>query len=456
MLFKSSSVDATEGPILKKIFIYAIPLVLSTLIQTLFNAVDMIVLGSLADSVAVASIGATSAITGVLINSFIGITSGTKIILARLFGSKNQERFRTVSDTSMITGLAIGIIVCCLCIPLSPAMLKMTNCPSECFDDALIYIRIYAMSTPFIMLYNFGASVLNSSGDTQRPLYYIIAAGVLNVVLNIILCLIMPLKVMAVAIATLASQMLSCVLIILRLCKISGYGHLDILNIQFFWRDFGSIMRFGLPLALNQALYPISTLQIQGAINSYGVSATAGNSAAITIESIVSSFVGPLGTTAATFIGQNLGIKNTERVKQSFRHCLWLEVLVASVLGGTLFLFSKSVFLPLIVGNDTAAVEFGYIRMACVCSCYGIAALNAVLSNALQAYGYSATTSVNSIITVFVFRFFWMWVIYPIAPTFLLLMLCYTVSWILSLIFNFVLYFIAIHRFKRGKYAVIQ
>jgi len=456
MLLRSVSVDATEGPLLKKIFIYAIPLVLSTLIQTLFNAVDMIVLGTLADSVAVASIGATSAITGVLINSFIGLSGGTKIILSRFFGSKNEARFRTVADTAVITGAVTGIIVCCLLIPLAPAMLRMTNCPTECFEGALTYIRIYAMSAPFIMLYNFGASVLTSSGDTQRPMYYIIAAGVLNAVLNVILCLVMPFKVMAVAIATLASQMLSCVLVILRLCKTSGFGHLDISNLHFSLHDFGSIMRFGLPLALNRALYPFSTLQIQSAINSYGVSATAGNSAAITIENIVSSFVGPIGTTLAAFTGQNLGVKNTERVKQSFRYCLWISVVMASALGGTLFLFSKSVFLPLIVGNDTAAVEFGYIRMACICSCYWIASLNTVLRNSLQAYGYSLSTSLNSIITVFAFRFFWMWFIYPLAPTFLLLMLCYTVSWVLSLIFNIVLYLIAMYRFNRGKYAVIR
>ena len=454
-MLKLKNIDATEGPILKKILIYAIPLILGTLIQTLFNAVDMVVLGNMADSTSVAAVGATTAITSLLINSFIGLSGGAKNILARFFGSKDGERIKRTADTSMIMALVIGVFIALVCFFMSPLFLKWTKCPEECYDGALLYIRCYSLGAPAVMLYNFGSSILSASGDTKRPLYYIFASGSLNVILNIILCLILPVKVLAVAIATLASQVVSAALVIARLCKMEGFGRLELHKLTFCKRSMLQILRFGLPMALTHALYPISTLQIQSAINSYGVAATAGNSAGGTIEGIVSAFVSPFGATAATFVGQNLGVENKQRVTRSFIHCLWLGFSVGLVLDVIFYIFGAPIFLPMIVGNDQVAIEYGLIRMSCICLFYWVAGLNTVISNTLQSYGYSLTTTFTSIFTVFIFRFIWMWFVYPFFETFKVLMLCYTVSWMLNLVVNIVCYIIARYRLKKGLYARI-
>ena len=451
MLLKARSVDATHGPIVKKIILYALPLLISTLIQKLFNAVDIVVLGNMADGVAVAAVGATTAIVSLIVDSFIGLSSGTKIIFSRHFGAKNEEKIKETEDTSLILGVVLGFAVAVFSIIFAPWFLEITKCPEDCFDAAVLYIRVYCCSAPAIMIYNFGSSVLTASGDTQRPLYYIIAGGVLNAVMNIILCLLLTEKVLAVAIATASSQLLCAVLVVFRLCKMEGLGKLVIKNIRFSWQSLGKILRFGLPLALNHALYPIANLQIQTAINDYGVSAVAGSSAASTYDAILSAFASPFGTTCSTFMGQNFGAGNEKRAKKSFWNCLWLALVVGAVGGIGFFMLAKPVLLPLVLGSDAAAVEFGHCKMFFVAAFYWMPALNSVFSNSINAYGYSIITSLSSIVCIFGFRMFWMREIYnpwhhmqlENMEGFKWLMACFTVSWAILLIFNIVFQMIA-------------
>ncbi len=447
MLLKAKSIDATQGPIISKILLYALPLILSTLIQKLFNAVDIVVLGNMADSIAVAAVGATTSIVSLVVDTFVGLSSGTKIIFARQFGAKDAERIKKTEDTSLILSVGLGIAVAVVGVFFAEAFLVATNCPAECFEGAKLYIQIYSCAAPAVLLYNFGSSVLVASGDTQRPLYYVIAGGLLNAVLNIVLCFVLEQKVIAVAVATAASQILCAFLVIHRLCKIEGFGKLIIKKMRFSLRYLVKILRFGLPLALNHALYPIANLQIQSAINLYGVASTAGNSAGSTLDGIIASFVAPFGTTAATFMGQNFGAKEPERANRSFWHCLWLALAIGGSVGIIFCLFAKPVLLPLVLGGgeDVAgAIEYGYWRMIFVAGFYWIASLNNVLSNSIQSYGYSLVTALNSIICVFGFRMVWMWWIYPPhaqelnMTSFKWLMACFTVSWALLLVCNVV------------------
>lgn len=428
----SRNVDATTGNLWKLIFVYAIPLILGTLIQTCFNSVDLMVVGNMADSNALASVGATTSIVHLMVGSLTGIAGGSKIILAHNFGAKNSAQIKATVDTSMITALFLGLLIAVIALPFAPSLLNVTNCPADCFDGAVLYIRIYVSAAPFILIYNFGAAVLTATGDSRRPLYFIIISGLTNVLLNIILCLVLTDKVAAVAIATAASQIVAAVLVMYRLCTMEGDGHLSLRDARFRMHAFLQIMSQGLPLALNSALYPFANLQIQSAINTYGVSAIAGNSASATLEGIPSAFSTAFASTATVFMSQNLGANLKDRVRKSFRYCLTISCSIGLVTGIFMFLtgrFWLSFFLP----NDPAGIEFGMIRMQFVTLFYVIACANGILSASIQSFGHAPFSAVTSIIGVCGFRMFWMHVIYPLFPNYHMLMACFLVSWSLVL-----------------------
>ena len=447
MFLSKKNVDATRGSLIPLIFAYTIPLIISTLVQSLFNAVDLAVLGNMADTAAVASVGATTAIVHLIVHTFVGLSSGTKIILARLIGMKDSPSIKKTVNTSLLSAVWIGVVVAAFGLVFAPDFLRLTNCPSECFDGALVYIRIYLLGAPAILLYNYGSAVLTSAGDTQRPLYYIIAGGLLNVVLNIILCLILPEKVMAVAIATIAAQVLGAALVLHRLRVMDGDCKLVIREMRFNWGAFGKIIRYGAPIAFAQMLYPLSNLQIQSAINSFGVAATAGSSAAGTIEAIPSAFGGSFASTTSVFMGQNIGAGKPTRVKRSFWLCSVIGIGLSLVIGVSIY-FTGEFWLSLLVDKD--AIAFGMIRMFYLMLFYFIAVAKACVSHAIQVYGYPLADSITSISGVLLFRVFWMALIYPHYQTFDNLMLCFLVSWTITLFVNSIILAVVSARYKKG------
>lgn len=440
-VLRAKKIDATTGTLWKKIILYTIPVILGAVVQNCFNAVDLIVLGNLADSTAVASIGATTAILHLLVNSFIGIATGAQLILSRMFGARDADGIRKTTGTSLITATVLGLLIALIGIPLAPAFLTWTNCPENCLSGAVVYLRIYILSAPAILLYNFGSSVLKASGDSQRPLYYIIFSGLANIALNIILCLTLSNKVVAVAIATAFSQIVSAVLTLRRLSVMDGDGRISFTELCYDKKAFTSIMAQGLPIALNSALYPFANLQIQSAINSFGVSAIAGNSASTSIEGIFNSIPSSFSSTAAVFAGQNIGACKPNRAKQVINQCLLIGCSIGVVLGITIYGtgdFWLSLFLP----DDPAGIEYGRIRMFFVLLFMSVSCAKGIYSSALQSCGYALYTAVSSIIGVFGFRMFWMWCIYPLFPTFHMLMACFLVSWTLVLISDMTGYFV--------------
>ena len=431
MLLKKRDIDATQGPIFKNFIIFAIPVAVGGIIQTLFNAADMAVLGNMASSVAVASVGATSMIISLLVNTFIGLSGGTQVVLAQAFGEKNQLRINRAVNTSLIMSAVLGVLLMILGLLCADWFLVLTNCPKDCFEGASVYMRIYFIGVPAILIYNFGAAIIRVSGDSQRPLYYLIASGALNVVLNLVLCLIMEQKVAAVAIATVASQVLGAVLVMYRLITIDSDCRFNIKHLSFDFKSFKKILFIGIPCALNSSLYSISNLQIQSAINSFGSAATAGNTASGNFEGIVGSFTNAVGTTALTFIGQNIGAKKPDRIKRTFVIGCLCGFTVGFVLGYGILLFGRPL-LHIFVGNDMAAIECGFLRMKTLLSLYFVAAISGVVGATLQAFGYSIVPMLNSIFSVLLLRVIWMTFIYPLNETLETLYFCYFVSWLLN------------------------
>ncbi len=453
-MFRTKTIDATQGPMVPQILLFAFPLILTTLIQTLFNAVDIAVLGNLADTRAVAAVGATSSIIHLIIDAFVGITGGAKIVFARLVGKNDEDGLHKAIDTSVVMAVVFGVAIAAAGVILSPYLLSWIDCPEECIDDAVLYIRIYLCASPAILLYNYGSSVLTSSGDTKRPLYYAIASGLLNVVLNIILCLVLTQKVAAVAIATAASQILAATLVMLRLCRLDGAMRVEIKRIRFHFSSCMLLLRFGLPLSLQTLIYPLANLQIASAINSHGVACMAGNSAAVQAEQMTASFRNAFGAATSTFIGQNLGAGNPDRVKKSLWYNMGLCFIVNTVVSLTV-LFTNEYWMQIFIKDDFEAVKYALIRNDMLSAAFIFVTVSAILGNAIQAFGYPVWSTVNSVVWVLVLRAFWMATVYPVYPTYTNLIWCFVVSWGCTTLCNVIIFTVVYIRYKKGKYKVI-
>ena len=421
-------VDATTGVIWKQLFIYIIPLIISYLIQNCFNAIDLIVLGNLADSSSIASVGATGSIISLMILTFLGIGGGCKIILSHHFGSKDSEMIKKATDTSLITAAVIGVFVGVLSFPLAPLLLQLTNCPPDCFEGAVLYIRIYVGSAPAIMIYNFGGAVLIASGDSQRPLYYIIIGGLTNICLNILLCLILPQKVAAVAVATAASQIIAAILVVRRLCTMEGDGKLVFSTLSFDMETFRQILKQGIPLMINSIIYPFTNIQIQSAINTFGVSAIAGVSASVSISGLPGAFSDSFSSTNTVFIGQNLGAKNEKRAKKVLRTTLLLNSSIGFFFGIFLCLTGRT-WLKIFLPDDPIGIEYGMLRTYYVLGFHAIVCINSMLGTAIQCYGYPLFTTLSNLVWACGLRVFWMQIIYPRYQTFPMLMVCYPITY---------------------------
>ena len=445
------NVDMLRGNLFRSIISFSVPILFIGLIQQLFNAVDIMVLGYLADTDAVASVGATSTIIHLLTNVALGVSSGAKIILARLMGEGEEKKTRETVYTSMVTALVLGVLVGILGMSLSPVFLRLTGCPSKIFDAANIYMMIYFASVPAMMIYNFGANILQVSGDSQRPLYYMILSGLLNVGLNLLLCLTLTDKVAAVAIATAASQILGAVLVVRRLLVMNGDCRLRLRGSRFSLFSFGKLMSNGIPIGITNSLYSLANLQIQSSINSFDTAAIAGNSATTSLENLQAAVVAtPWHTAAGVFVGKNLGAGNKERVQKSFLYCLGISAFLSILVSATIYGFSHEL-VSLYVSSEEA-ISFSQIRMLFTTLPYVLATTNGLLTGTIQAFGYSVFTTVNSIVSVLGFRIIWMQFIYPLNPTFHMLMLCFLISWGLVFVVNLAFFsYVYFGKFKRGK-----
>jgi len=333
--------------------------------------------------------------------------------------------------------------------------LTITNCPDECFDGALLYIRIYLSAAPITLFYNYGSAVLRTTGDSRRPLLYILAGGVVNVVLNVILCFVLYEKVAAVAIATVASKLVSGLLVAKRLCSLEeDYARVSIREMRFDLQSFVRIFRFGIPTAISNMVIPLGNLQITSAINSYGVDAIAGNSAAASIHATVSAFSGGFSSATSIFMGQNIGAEKPERVKKAFWYSAALNVVITGALGVLTFL-SGEIWIGLIIGFDEAnAINYGMSRLSYVCLPVVVSAINASIGGAIQAFGYANIRSISNVAFNLGFRIIWMQLIYPVNQTFNMIMQCYLVSWLLNMAFYLVLFAVVYIRYM--KYGICK
>ena len=458
---KKRNIDFTRGKLLPLIISYFLPLVLAGLVQTMFNAADMAVLGAFdksSDSSAVGAVGATGAIISLLVNSVIGLSGGTNVLLARSVGAKDDERSQKIVGSSLLLAVIAGALMLVIGMISAPWFLKVTFCPDNTFGGALIYLRIYIAACPAIFIYNFGAAIIRVSGDSRSPFIYILISGVMNVALNLVLCIFMKEKVAAVAIATMVSNVVGAILTVAHLLRIKeGACRVNVREMQFSAREIANIILLGLPNAFTNALYSISNLQIQGAINSFGSSAAAGNNAAAQTETFIATLVNAVSTTVMVAVGQNIGADQKMRVRQSIITCALLNFGI-SVLCGYGALAIGRQLLRIFVPNDALAVEIGMVRLSCLLTIYFVMAVDNTLSSSIRAFGYTLPPMLNSVVTVILFRTVWMNLIYPgmnftgdpVTDIFNVYE-CYIISWILSLVVQIILFAVIYKRYMSGK-----
>ena len=446
--------DKSTGKLFVEILKFTIPLFLSTVMQNLFTAADTLVAGNFADGLAVAAIGGSTPVINLLINCFVSFATGAGIIVARAIGSRDEVRVKESVDTAIVFSFALGIMLTIAALVLSEPALTIMKCPEECFDGAVLYMNIYMLGTPALMVYNFASAIIRAEGDSTRPLIYIMIAGVVNVAIKILLCLLLPNKIAAVAIATVLGQILSAGLVLGRLMrKKDGLCRFSIRSITFRGKALGEIFRYGVPLSVAAAIYPIANLQIQPAINSYGAANLAGITAANTIDTMTNALQNSFSATCVTFMSQAIGAHDRGRVKKTITLCGVSTIICGLIIGQlTAKVFSEEL-LGLFLPDYPEAIWYGQKKMSYTTAFYWLSATMAWLGSAVQAYGYPTTTTVNNLVSVLGFRIIWMNFVYNKAPSIDRLYVCYTISWALTLMINVGMFIYAARKYKQKEVA---
>lgn len=443
---RSHDIDMLNGPIMPKLLQFSIPLILSSMLQLTFNAADVIVVGRFEGDAALAAVGAPGSLINLMVNLFMGLGVGVNVVVAQYYGAKNAKDTSESVHTAVGLGLLSGLIVGLFGVVMCETFLRWMKTPEEVLPLATDYMRIYFIGMPFNMLYNFGSSILRATGDTKRPLIYLTIAGVVNVVLNLFFVLALGMGVKGVALATIISQLISAVLVLLSLMHSDGLIHLDWKQIRFHREKVMSIARVGLPAGLQGTFFSISNVMIQSTVNSFGAVVVAGNTASSNLEGYVYAAMNAVYQATITFTGQNVGAGKPERISKVMREGLILVTAIGVVMGGFLLLF-KHMLLG-IYTVDPEVIAAGAIRCNIIASTYFICGMMDAVVGVLRGMGNSVAPMIVSVLGVCVFRLFWIFAIFPFDPVLNNLYISYPISWIITLAAHMACYFYI----KKKKY----
>lgn len=429
---KSYEMNMTSGPILKKLIIYAIPLIITNMLQLLFNAADVAVLGILVNDNAVAAVGASGSLINLVTSMFIGLASGVQVVLSRRVGAEDVKGSHRLVGTALVTGLLGGLILVAIGVPFARQFLIWMNCAPSVLDGATIYLVIYFLGMPIMMLYNFIASILRAVGDTFRPMLYLLIGGVANIILNVFFIVVCNLTVEGVAIATISSQAIALVLSIIALVKSSGYSKLNVKDLKIRKQEFIDIAKVGLPAGLQSSLFSISNVLIQSTINSFGDLTMTANTIASQFDGFVYQAGHSVALACMAFVGQNLGACDIPRVRKVIKQSIYVVAVFAFALGVLMALCSD--ILCSIMTNDAEIIEYAKIRLYIVGAPYFLCGIMEVLSYSLRALGRATTSMFISLFWGCVFRVIWLSTFYLLNPTREMVYFSYPISWIFAII----------------------
>ncbi len=437
---KSYEMDMCSGPILKKILIFSIPLMLSGVLQLLFNAADVIVVGRFAGSQSLAAVGSTTALINLLINIFIGLSVGANVVVARAYGGKRERDVSESVHTAIALSLVSGVLLIVMGLAFSRLLLEMMGTPDDVLDKAALYMRIYFAGMPVVMLYNFGSAILRAVGDTRRPLYYLSAAGVVNVLLNLFFVIYLHMDVAGVALATVISQVISAFLVLRALGQSEGGLKLELKKIKIHKNKMFQIFKIGLPAGMQGAIFSISNVLIQSSVNSFGSVAMAGNAASANIEGFVYNAMNAVYQTNLSFTSQNMGGKKYTRITKIMFTCLGTVTAVGMLLGFGAYAFGGE--LLRIYSTDPEVIQFGMLRMSIIATTYFACGWMDTMVGSLRGIGYSVLPMIVSLTGACGLRILWIFTIFSQHRTLASLYISYPVSWVITAGAHLICYFI--------------
>lgn len=421
----------THGPLLGKLIVFTIPIILSGVLQLLFNAADVIVVGRFAGEASLAAVGSTNSLINLMTNLFIGMSVGANVCAAQFYGAGQLKDVKKTVHTSTAFSIICGVILIFIGAFGARPMLELMGSPSDVISLASLYVRIYFVAMPAIMLYNFLAAILRSSGDTKHPLIFLTIAGVINVLFNLVLVIVFKLGVAGVAIATVTSNYISCGLLVAFFMKQDDALKLEIPKISIDGRILRKIIRIGLPAGIQGTVFSLSNVVIQSAINSFGTAVIAGSSAAGSIEGFVYISMNSVSQTCVTFVGQNYGAGDEKRVKRVIFECLGIVTVVGLVMGNLAYGFAGN--LLGIYTDSPEAIAAGTLRLFWVCSPYFLCGIMDSLTGGLRGLGNSTLPMIVSLLGACATRLIWIATYFQIHHTQNVLFFSYPGSWLLTL-----------------------
>ncbi|MBR0385059.1 MAG: MATE family efflux transporter [Erysipelotrichaceae bacterium] len=433
--------DIANGPLLKNIFIFSVPLIFTQMLQMFFNSADTIIVGKFAGDTALAAVGATGSIVFLLTSVFFGLSTGANVLIARYIGRGDQHKIKDAVHSSMMIAIWGGIVLTFVGIFFAKPLLALMGTPDEIIDLSTLYMRIYFAGVIALLLYNFGSAVLRSKGDTKRPLYFLILSGIVNVLLNLFTVIVLKWSVAGVAFATVASQVISAALVLYVLVNEEDATRLDLLHLYAEKNSVIEIMRIGIPAGLSAAVFALSNVVVQSSINSFNSTAVvAGNSAGSSIENFVYIGYTAFNQATITFTSQCLGAGRTDRIKEILIKT-GLLVAVSAVLMSSVVYYTGPLLLQLYT-NEQAVIDVGMIRTALVARFLVLNGLLDVFVNSLRGMGYSTLPTVLMIAGICGIRIGWIYTVFPTAGTLESIYMCFPVSWLCTTIVEAILWFI--------------
>ena len=419
-----------NGTIMDKLISFSVPLMLSGILQLMFNAVDIIVVGRFAGSQSLAAVGSTTALINMFVNLFIGVSLGANVLAARFYASGKHKEMSETVHTAITFAAISGVVMALIGVLMAKPALELMGTPDDVLDQAALYLKIYFFGMPVLMIYNFGAALLRAVGDTRRPLYFLFAAGAVNVVLNLFFVIQLGMGVDGVGWATVISECVSAGLIIRSLMKERGAMKLHLSKLRIVPEKLKQIIRIGLPAGMQGAIFSISNVLIQSSVNSFGSIAMAGNTSSANIEGFVYTAMNAVYQTSLSFTSQNLGGKKYSRIDKIKNICLGVVTVVGLILGLGAVFGGKG--LLSIYSSDPEVLAFGMRRLRIICGTYFLCGLMDCMVGSLRGLGYSVLPMIVSLTGACGFRVFWIFTIFASCRTLEVLYLSYPVSWIIT------------------------